>query len=208
MNRLVCPGAPQLRGTVGCQKNERNIRMEGFDTGRKQICHSRPAGGHANGRASGCHRPSQSGKGHAAFVVVRGHIVPAQGSGQWGAARSRAEKKSIRAKLAKPIHEHLPPGAIGRNTAHAESTFKTPEILSSSSNHSRSGSEPSTIPAPAKTSTREPLASIERIATANSAESFETHPNGPAYQPLSNFSCLEIKRSASATGAPHVAGVG
>ena len=153
MNRLVCPGSPQLRRTVGCQKDERHIRVEGFHAGGKEVCHGGTAGGYAHSGASGCHGPTESGKGHAAFVVMGGHIAPSQGSSQWGAARSGAEKKTIRAELAKAVHERLPPSAVGRKTAHAESTFKTPEILSSSSNHSRSGSDPSTIPAPAKTST-------------------------------------------------------
>ena len=71
---LIRPRAAKFRRTVGGDKNQRNTRMEGLDTGWEEISDGRATGGDADRRAACGHGPTERGEGHSALVIVDGGV--------------------------------------------------------------------------------------------------------------------------------------
>ena len=62
VDRLVCAGAAKFRRAISSDKNQRDVRVEGLDTGGQEVCHGGTAGGDANCGAACGHGPTERGE--------------------------------------------------------------------------------------------------------------------------------------------------
>mmetsp|Transcript_5681 Transcript_5681/g.22427 ORF Transcript_5681/g.22427 Transcript_5681/m.22427 type:complete len:313 (+) Transcript_5681:410-1348(+) len=159
----------------------------------------------------------------AAFVLISS---PSSASALYLSAASSAAATSAHTPLAgvraSSMELHLRSSSAHSASGHAPRTMPTPAYtitcapprpLSAPALLSKSAS-PLLVPPCARSvlfAVLAPLSgrtSAERIATENSAPSPPSHPNGPAYMPLSKGSASRMARVARSVGWPHIAGVG